>query len=51
MTAMATGQKLRYLLESSLRRWTGPWGEKIDARMHLDAWRRILDKEEADYAS
>jgi ribulose-5-phosphate 4-epimerase/fuculose-1-phosphate aldolase len=51
MTAMATGQKLRYLPESSLRRWTGPWGEKIDARMHLDAWRRILDREEADYAS
>jgi hypothetical protein len=51
MTAMATGQKLRYLPESSLRRWTGPWGEKIDARMHLDAWRRVLDREEADYAS
>ena len=31
--------------------WTGPWGDKIDARMHLDAWRRILDREEADYAT
>jgi len=51
MTAMATGQKLRRLPESSLRGWTGPWGEKIDARMHLDAWRRVLDREESDYAS
>ena len=50
MTAMATGRKLRALPESSLKRWNGPWGEKIDARMHLDAWRRILDREEADYA-
>jgi hypothetical protein len=51
MTAMMTGRKLRSLPESSLKRWNGPWGEKMDARMHLDAWRRILDREEPDYAS
>jgi ribulose-5-phosphate 4-epimerase/fuculose-1-phosphate aldolase len=51
MTAMMTGQKLRALPDSFRRRWNGPWGEKVDARMHLDAWRRILDREEPDYAS
>ena len=51
MTAMMTGRTLRSLPASGLKRWNGPWGEKIDARLHLDAWRRILDREEADYAS
>jgi ribulose-5-phosphate 4-epimerase/fuculose-1-phosphate aldolase len=51
MTAMMTGRKLRALPESSRLGWNGPWGEKVDARMHLDAWRRILDREEPDYAS
>jgi ribulose-5-phosphate 4-epimerase/fuculose-1-phosphate aldolase len=50
MTAMMTGRKLRELPARARRRWNGPWGEKIDARMHLDAWRRILDREEPDYA-
>ena len=31
MTAMMTGQKLRALPDASRRRWTGPWGDKIDA--------------------
>jgi len=51
MTAMMTGRALRALPESSRKHWNGPWGEKIDARMHLDAWRRILDREDPDYAS
>ena len=51
MTAMSTGRKLRGLPDASRKRYTGPWGEKIDARMHLDAWRRMLDREEPDYAS
>jgi ribulose-5-phosphate 4-epimerase/fuculose-1-phosphate aldolase len=51
MTAMATGRKLRQLPEASRRRWNGPWGEQVDARMHLDSWRRILDKEGSDYAT
>ena len=51
VTAMSTGRPLRALPESGRRRWTGPWGEKIDARLHLDAWRRILDREEPAYAT
>ncbi len=51
MTAMATGQRLRQLPDRSRRGWNGPWGKKIDARMHLDAWRRVLDREEPNYAS
>jgi ribulose-5-phosphate 4-epimerase/fuculose-1-phosphate aldolase len=51
ITAMSTGQKLRRLPDSARHRWSGPWGDKIDARLHLDAWRRILDREEPDYAS
>ena len=50
MTAMSTGQPLHALPDRARRRWTGPWGERIDARLHLDAWRRILDREEPDYA-
>jgi ribulose-5-phosphate 4-epimerase/fuculose-1-phosphate aldolase len=49
MTAMATGMKLRQQPDHLRRRYTGPWGEKVDARMHLDAWRRVLDREEPDY--
>jgi ribulose-5-phosphate 4-epimerase/fuculose-1-phosphate aldolase len=51
MTALATGKKLRRLPEESHHRYAGAWGDKIDARMHLDAWRRILDKEGSDYAT
>ncbi len=50
MTAMASGRTLRALPESGRRRWHGPWGERLDARLHLDAWRRVLDREEPDYA-
>ncbi len=51
VTAMSTGQPLRRLPEKVRRRYTGRWGDKVDARMHLDAWRRILDREEPDYKS
>ena len=34
--------------EPHRRGFNGPWSEKIDARLHLDAWRRILDREEPD---
>jgi ribulose-5-phosphate 4-epimerase/fuculose-1-phosphate aldolase len=51
MTAMATGKPLRRLPERARRNWSGPWGERIDARLHLNAWRRVLDREEADYAT
>jgi ribulose-5-phosphate 4-epimerase/fuculose-1-phosphate aldolase len=51
MTAMQTGRRLHSLPEQLRRRHNGPWGDKMDARPHLDAWRRILDREEPDYAS
>ncbi len=51
MTALAAGGKLKELPERARRRYLGPWGERVDARMHLDAWRRVLDKEEPDYAT
>ena len=51
MTAVSSGQKLRSLPDAMRRRWNGPWGEKVDARLHLDAWRRVLDREEPDYAT
>ena len=51
MLAMNTGRPLRALPDAGRRRWSGPWGEKLDARLHLNAWRRILDKEEPDYAT
>jgi ribulose-5-phosphate 4-epimerase/fuculose-1-phosphate aldolase len=51
ITAMQTGQELHTLPDSARRHHKGPWGERIDARLHLDAWRRVLDREEPDYAS
>ena len=50
MTAMATGRRLARLPAASRRQHHGPWGEALDARLHLDAWRRVLDREEPDYA-
>jgi ribulose-5-phosphate 4-epimerase/fuculose-1-phosphate aldolase len=50
-TAMSTGQKLRQLPEQERYGYTGRWGDRVDARMHLDAWRRILDREGSDYAT
>ena len=49
ITAMSTGQPLRHLPDRLRRHHGGAWSERADARMHLDAWRRILDKEEPDY--
>jgi ribulose-5-phosphate 4-epimerase/fuculose-1-phosphate aldolase len=51
VTALSTGMKLRSLPDRLRRNYLGPWGAKMDSRMHLDAWRRVLDKEEPDYAS
>ncbi len=51
VTAMSTGRRLRQLPDSARRRWNGAWGDKLDARLHLDAWRRVLDREEPDYAT
>jgi len=51
MTAMAAGLPLNHLGEELRNHYTGPWGERSDARLHLDAWRRMLDREEPDYAT
>jgi ribulose-5-phosphate 4-epimerase/fuculose-1-phosphate aldolase len=51
MTAQMTGQKLRQLPEKHRRGHTGPRSHFADSRMFLDAWRRVLDKEEQDYAT
>jgi len=51
VTALSTGRKLRALPAHARRNWHGAWGDKYDARLHLDAWRRVLDKEEPDYAT
>jgi len=51
MTAMSTGQPMHTLPDRLRRHWHGAWGDKIDARLHLNAWRRVLDREEPDYAS
>jgi ribulose-5-phosphate 4-epimerase/fuculose-1-phosphate aldolase len=50
LRAMATGQKLRAQPAELQWGYKGRWGDKLDARLYLDAWRRILDREEPDYA-
>jgi ribulose-5-phosphate 4-epimerase/fuculose-1-phosphate aldolase len=49
MTARQTGLKLREQPDHLRRRHNGPWSERVDSRLHLDAWRRVLDREEPDY--
>lgn len=51
MTARMSGGTLRQQPDGLRRRYGGPWGDKVDARLHLDAWRRVLDREEPDYTS
>jgi ribulose-5-phosphate 4-epimerase/fuculose-1-phosphate aldolase len=51
MTAEMTGKKLRRLPDNLRRGYTGKRGAQADSRMFLDAWRRVLDKEEPDYAT
>lgn len=49
MTALATGLPLRSLNPDLRLNHRGPWSEYFDARLHLNSWRRRLDKEEPDY--
>lgn len=51
MTAMQTGRPLHQLPDTARRHHTGAWGDRLDARLHLNAWRRVLDREEPDYAT
>ena len=52
LNAAASGLPLRR--QPDHLRWThhtGAWSDVHDGRQFLDAWRRILDREEPDYAS
>ena len=51
LTARMAGGTLRQQPDSLRRHYDGVWGDRYDARLHLDAWRRVLDREEPDYAS
>jgi len=51
MTAMTAHRGVRELPQRGRLGYTGPWGKVSDARMLLDAWRRVLDEEEPDYAT
>jgi ribulose-5-phosphate 4-epimerase/fuculose-1-phosphate aldolase len=51
MTAMATGRPLRQMKPELRMHHNGAWSDYFDSRLHLDAWRRILDRQEPDYAS
>jgi hypothetical protein len=51
MTAMATGQRLRTLPERLRFNDRSRRANRADCRMFLDAWRRVLDREEPDYKS
>ncbi len=50
LTALSAGGRLARLPPGQLRHHTGAWGDVMDARLHLDAWRRVLDRDEPDYA-
>jgi hypothetical protein len=45
------GGTLRRQPDQLCHHYRGAWGDKFDARLHLDAWRRVLDREEPDYAT
>lgn len=51
LTARMAGGERRQQPDSLRRHYEGAWGERYDARMHLGAWRRVLDREEPDCAS
>lgn len=50
MTALATGLPLRRMNPQLKMQHRGPWSDHFDARLHLDSWRRRLDREEPEYA-
>lgn len=51
MTARMAGGTLRRQPDALRRHHRTAFGDYYDSRLHLDAWRRILDREEPDYAS
>lgn len=51
LTAMATGRPLRSMNPQLRMQHRGPWSDHFDSRLHLDSWRRRLDRHDPDYAS
>src|SRR4051812_28342488 len=51
MTAQMTGKKLRAIRARHKRNAKGRRGQSGDRRMFLDAWRRVLLREEPEYAT
>jgi ribulose-5-phosphate 4-epimerase/fuculose-1-phosphate aldolase len=49
--AMSTGRKLRQQPENLRWNHRSRWNDRIDGHLFLNAWKRVLDKEEPDYAS
>ncbi len=51
ITAMSTGQKLAACPTAPAAAGPARGATRSTRRLHLDAWRRILDREEPDYAT
>jgi ribulose-5-phosphate 4-epimerase/fuculose-1-phosphate aldolase len=49
LMAMWTGHKLRQQPDDLRWNYRGVWSDKLEGRQLLDAWRRVLDKEQPDY--
>ena len=49
MMAMWTGHQLRKQPDHLRWNYRGTWTDKLEGRFLLDAWRRVLDREEPDY--
>ena len=51
LMAMWTGHQLRRQPDDLRWNYRGVWSDKLEGRFLLDAWRRVLDREEPDYRS
>ena len=49
LMAMWTGQQLRRQPDALRWNYRGTWSDKLEGRFLLDAWRRVLDREEPGY--
>ncbi len=49
LMAMWTGEPLRRQPDNLRWNYRGVWSDKLEGRELLDAWRRVLDREEPDY--
>ena len=49
LMAMWTGEPLRRQPDNLRWNYRGVWSDKLEGRELLDAWRRVLDREEPEY--